>query len=91
MMTVTPEQWEQLREIFRVAIEHQPQQREAYLDQACADDPVLRCEIESLLASHDRAGDFIETPAFIGSVKAITDSPVEQIEGQRIGQYQIMR
>jgi serine/threonine protein kinase len=91
MTTITPEQWEQLREMFRVAIEHQPQQREAYLDQACANNPALRCEIESLLASHDRAGDFIETPAFIGSVKAITDLPVEQIEGQRIGQYQIIR
>jgi serine/threonine protein kinase len=91
MMTITPQQWGQLREMFRIAIEHQPPQREAYLDQACANDPVLRVEIESLLASHERAEDFIETPAFAGSVKAITESLVEQTEGRRIGQYQIMR
>jgi serine/threonine protein kinase len=91
MMTITPQQWGQLREMFRVAIESKPQQREAYLDEACANDPLLRVEIESLLASHDRAEDFIETPAFAGGVKAITESPGEQIEGQRIGQYQIIR
>ena len=91
MMAITPQQWVQLREIFRVAIEHEPQQRKAYLNQACAHDPVLRREIESLLASHDRAEDFIETPAFAGSVKAITDSLADEIEGQRLGQYQIIR
>jgi serine/threonine protein kinase len=90
-MAITPEQFEQLREMFRVAIEHPPQQREAYLDQACFNDPLLRVEIESLLDSHDHAEDFIETPAFVGSVKAITESSGEQVEGQRIGQYQVIR
>jgi len=90
-MAMSLEQWAQLKEMFRIAIEQEPQQRAAYLDQACADDSELREEIESLLASHDHAETFIETPAFADSVKAITETDVEQIEGRRIGSYQLMR
>ena len=38
-MAIRPEQWTQLREMFRVAIQHDSPQRAAYLDQACANDP----------------------------------------------------
>lgn len=90
-MALSPEQWGQLKELFRSAIECEPPQRAAYLDQACASDPALREEIESLLASHDDAETFIETPAFVNTVKAITESHSEQVAGQRIGKYQLVR
>jgi serine/threonine protein kinase len=90
-MAMSPEQWGQLKELFRVAVEHEPPQRAAYLDEACAGEPALREEIESLLASHDDAETFIETPAFVGSIKSIIESPPEQIEGRRIGSYQLLR
>ncbi|HEY0404845.1 MAG TPA: serine/threonine-protein kinase [Pyrinomonadaceae bacterium] len=90
-MAISPEQWEQLKELFRVAIEHEPSQRAAYLEQACVNNAALRAEIESLLASHDAAETFIETPAFANAVKEITESPAGQIEGQRIGSYQLIR
>jgi serine/threonine protein kinase len=77
--------------MFRIAIEHEPQQRAAYLDRACDHNPALRVEIESLLASHDHAKDFIEIPACANTLKVITELPAEQIEGQRIGQYQLIR
>jgi serine/threonine protein kinase/tetratricopeptide (TPR) repeat protein len=88
---MSPEQWGQLKELFRAAIECEPPQRAAYLDQACADDPPLREEIESLLASHDDSETFIETPAIVNTVKAMTESPPEQVEGRRIGTYQLLR
>jgi serine/threonine protein kinase len=90
-MAMSPEQWGQLKELFRVAIEHEPLQRAAYLDQACADDPALRAEIESLLASHDDAEAFIETPAFASTLKEIIESTAGQVEGRRIGSYQLIR
>ena len=34
----------------------------AFLDKACAGDEVLRAKVEALLASHQQAGSFIETP-----------------------------
>ena len=36
-----------------------PAEREAYLARACAGNPELRREVESLLSAHQRAGDFL--------------------------------
>ena len=48
--------------LFQAALEHEPAGRAAFLDQACGDDPVLRAEVESLLAADARASEFLEPP-----------------------------
>ena len=60
---MTPERWQQLKQIFQSALERNPAERSAFLNQACADDPALRSQVESLIASHDQAGDSIEAMA----------------------------
>jgi hypothetical protein len=40
-----------------------PHERAAFLDQACQGDDTLRQRIDRLLAQHQHAGDFLETPA----------------------------
>jgi tetratricopeptide (TPR) repeat protein len=40
-----------------------PAERAAYLEMACANDPVLRARIEALLRAHDRAGHILDRPA----------------------------
>ena len=37
-------------------------ERAAFLAKSCGDDPVLRKQIEQLLRSHDRIGNFMEKP-----------------------------
>ena len=50
--------------IFAAAVEKaDPAERTAYLNEVCRDDAALRGRVESLLAAHDRAGDFLERPA----------------------------
>ena len=49
--------------IFTHAIVLAPEQRAAYLDEACAGDAELRARVERLLRSHDMAGSFLATPA----------------------------
>jgi hypothetical protein len=39
--------------IFKVAIQLSPEDRPAYLEQACGDDAALRRDVESLLHEHD--------------------------------------
>src|SRR2546426_11794328 len=51
------------REIFVAALDQEGPARDAYLAQACAGDPGLRLRIESLLAAHERARSFLESPA----------------------------
>ncbi|HEX8474887.1 MAG TPA: protein kinase [Pyrinomonadaceae bacterium] len=58
------ERWKQVDELLDAALELEHAERAALLDRACATDPDLRREVESLLAAHDRAGHFIEEQAF---------------------------
>ena len=52
---MTPERWRQVKEILAAALQGNPSERPAYLDQACAE-PALRRELESLIAAHEQGG-----------------------------------
>ena len=47
----TPIRWQEIDRIFAAALEREPAARAAFLDEACADDELLRKEVESLLAN----------------------------------------
>jgi serine/threonine protein kinase/tetratricopeptide (TPR) repeat protein len=64
-------------------------ERAAYLDRACAGDAALRARVEALLAVHDRAGDFLESPAMAPTIDAAPPSPGEEL-GTTIGPYRLM-
>jgi serine/threonine protein kinase len=72
-------------EIFAEALELPPAERVAFLARACADD-AQRARIESLLAGHAAAEDFLERPA----VPRATPPPEEQA-GDVIGHYTLLR
>jgi eukaryotic-like serine/threonine-protein kinase len=55
-----PQHWQKVKQIFQSVLEYPPGERAAFLDEACASDPTLRSEVESLISSHDQAGDSIE-------------------------------
>ena len=48
---MTPERWQQVRDVLERALELAPPGRLAFLDAACESDPSLRREVETLLAS----------------------------------------
>ena len=49
-------QWERMEVLLTPALELAPEARERFLDVECAGDAVLRAELESLLAVHERTG-----------------------------------
>ena len=55
-------QWPQINTVFLRALDVAPDERSGFLDRACAGDEALRREVESLLASHDEASQFLEQP-----------------------------
>ena len=63
---MNPDEWARAREVFNAAAQRGSNERDAYLDDACAGDPALRAEVVSLLAAHDGSPDFIERPVFEG-------------------------
>jgi serine/threonine protein kinase len=78
--------WARLKEVFAGARALSADRRPAYLAEACAGNEALRQEVESLLASDQRAKSFLEAPAVLpGDDTRVTRS----LEGQRIGPYRI--
>ncbi len=60
---MNPDRWQKIESLFASALERDPDQRAAFLDQACAGDPSLKQEVESLLAHQQPTGRFISTLA----------------------------
>ena len=60
---MTPERWQQVKELFESALERAPDERLAFLEQACDGDESLRSEVKSLLASYEEGESFMERPA----------------------------
>ena len=79
-----------LEAIFFAALEKgSPQERAAYLDEACAGDPDLRRRVEKLLAAQAQAGSFLEQPAR-SPVVTVDEPPVSEGPGTVIGPYKLL-
>jgi tetratricopeptide (TPR) repeat protein/serine/threonine protein kinase len=89
--------------LFTHAAELPPEQRAAYLDQACAGDAALRARLDRLLGSHDAPGSFLAAPAAedlagidldvtIPHVPlALHEMNANECSGERIGRYKLLQ
>ncbi len=66
-----PERWKQVDSILQSVIDQPSHERDAFLRNACADDPVLEREVRSLLELESRAEHFLERPAMEMAARAI--------------------
>src|SRR5438132_7696281 len=82
---MTPERWLKVKEIFDATIQRDPTQRSAFLAKVSGDDDELREEVESLIASHEKDGSFIDSPAYEAAVKLIVDERAELKPGEIVG------
>jgi hypothetical protein len=71
-MTLRPEDWPRLKEVFEGARALQADARPAYVTAACGSDEALRHEVETLLASHERAQSFSGTAGWAWSTRPTT-------------------
>jgi len=83
------ERWQQVNDLFQSAAERAPEERAAFLDEACHGDEGLCREVESLLASYERAENFIESPAFEVAPELVTNDRAGALVGELIGHYRI--
>jgi WD40 repeat protein/serine/threonine protein kinase len=88
-MPSTPQQADDA--IFAEALEMaSPQARAAFLDQACAVDQAQRQRIETLLNSHDEAGNFLKEPLVAASA-SIAEASISEAPGTLIGRYKLLQ
>ena len=62
-------------------------ERTAFLDRACGQDPALRAEVEALLRAHERTGNLLDLPE---NMPAPTDLPDREGCGTVIGPYKLL-
>ena len=75
--------WPRVKQIFQSALDRAPQERSAFVREACGDDGEVRTEVESLLRAHQEAGTFAEKGV------GIRDLGLDLI-GRDIGTYRIV-
>ncbi len=91
------ERWARVKQVTSDALERSDSDRSLWLTEACAGDEPLRRDVESLLAAHASAGDFLQTPALVAkgaaeSVAAATlRGSMPAVAGRSIGPYRILR
>lgn len=82
------ERWQQVKEVFDAALEHDPAERSAFLDRVCAGDEAIRSEVESLLASYEDEPDFMETPA--ASARELLSRQAGLPAGEHFGRFEVV-
>jgi len=89
---MTPERWRVVDAILRASLSCEPAQRDTFVAEACGDDEDLRREVASLLAVHDRVGEFLNRPAAEIMAGAIAPpSLAARLATALAGRYQIER
>ena len=78
-----------LQELFDAVVALAPDERERFVDTACAGDAVLRAELEALLAADAQAHDPLAASIAQGTAEHF-DSGLPWL-GRRIGNYRILR
>ena len=88
--SLTPERWAQVQHLFNQVVDLDEEARAARLDQACAGDPQLRREVESLLAAYAKADALLQPLDYIAG--PLPSSVAEEVSrvGTRVGHYEVL-
>src|SRR5438094_4926901 len=86
---MTPARFQTIEQIYRAALDQEPDQINAFLERACKGDAALRHKVEALLSSRHRVDSFIETSAVGLAAKIIGNGQADSLVGQTIGHYKI--
>ncbi|PYX64470.1 MAG: hypothetical protein DMG78_30545, partial [Acidobacteria bacterium] len=77
---MTPERWQQIRDVLEKALELAPSERSTFLNGACSSDQSLRQEVESFLASeNDVRSGFLQSSTLGGTLSS----------GTKLGDYEV--
>src|SRR5438876_4058483 len=88
---MTPARFQTIEEIYRAAVDQEPDRTSAFLDAACEGDELLRRKVEALLASRQRASSFIETSAIGLATRIIENGQADLLVGRTFGHYKISK
>jgi serine/threonine-protein kinase len=87
---MTSERWQQIEDIFHAALDLPPEEREAFLADACSLDPQLKTEVESYLSTHAELDSRYERPHRPLPVTGPSfDQTTSPLVGRSLGPYYV--
>jgi serine/threonine protein kinase/tetratricopeptide (TPR) repeat protein len=84
--------FQRVKDIFLAALERESgAPRSAYLNEMCGQDMELRQRVEALLARHEAAGSFLESPAPAVDPYPTVGEPASERPGMVVGPYKLLQ
>ena len=83
------ERWDTVKRLHQAALDREPGQRAAFLEDACAGDDALRRQVESLLSYESDAEPFLEAPAVDVAAKSVRQDVAMPLVGHALGPYRV--
>ena len=78
--------WRRVRDVFEAALTQPSEQRPAFVADLCRGEPAIADEVRALLAAHERAAGFLESPVLmVGAEVPVSDAPVDPSPEPNIG------
>ena len=93
-MTASPMssgRWQKINDLFHEAVNRDPEERAVFLADACGDDLELLADVERLVSSHERAGEFIQPRHLAQIMELLPDRELLPVQGQQFGNYKILQ
>ena len=87
---MSSDRWQKIERLYHAALKLEAEERAAFLRLTCSGDDDLCREVESLLASDQQAGSFLESPVLGGAAESIADESFPPLVGQQLGSYKIL-
>lgn len=82
--------WNKVNELFEAAVKLPAAERAKFIRDECREDEALRTDLSSLLAAHNEAESFLESPAVGEIAESLVDPSQELKPGQYVGHYRIV-
>jgi tetratricopeptide (TPR) repeat protein/predicted Ser/Thr protein kinase len=91
------QRWKQIDGLLQSVLERPPEEREAFLRQACSGDQALEREVQSLLSAQQEAEGFLDRPAIEVAARAlarneneVADESARSSIGQTVSHYRVL-
>src|SRR6516162_2787513 len=82
--------FQRIEELYHQALSKPAAERGSFLDAACAGDEGLRREVEALVASQQKADQFLDSPALDVAARMLAETEGRMPAGSRIGSYEVV-
>jgi tetratricopeptide (TPR) repeat protein/predicted Ser/Thr protein kinase len=85
------DRWQEVDSLLQSVLQRPPEERDAFLQHACAGDEALEREVRSLLTAQQLAGSFLENPAIEAAARSLARQQNKDKDAHKTGNSTIGR